>query len=275
MKKESNYRTNQVGFGLRLGFALDDYQHLYTRYRLTYRDTKKRGSVDLCTPDVPPGTNPNYSPSICDSLGKDLISSLGATYVFDNLDSPIDPTSGFRGQVAVDFAGAGGDVHYVKTEAAGYYFYPLPVMEGLVFKLKGTGGYIQGWNGDKVKINDRFFKGGPSFRGFEVSGVGPRDAADNYLGGKAYAIGTAEVMFPIWGLPESLGLSGSIFTDVGTVFDAPGAPHGDKPKLRASAGAGLIWKSPFGPLRLDVAYAFKKAKYDKDELIQFGVGTKF
>ena len=274
MKKESKYRTNQIGFGLRLGFALDDYQHLYTRYRLTYRDTKIKSGVDICSPTIGGVANPDYSPSICDSKGKDLISLLGATYVFDNLDSPLDPTSGFRGQLAVDLAGVGGDVHYIKTEAAGYYFMPL-FMDGLTLKLKATGGYIQGWNGDKVKINDRFFKGGSSFRGFEVSGVGPRDNAGNSLGGKAYAIGTVEVLFPIWGLPESLGLSGSVFTDFGTVFDAPGADFGDKPKLRASAGAGLIWKSPFGPLRLDVAYAFKKAKYDKDELIQFGVGTKF
>ncbi len=273
MKKESKYRTNQVGFGLRLGFALDDYQHLYTRYRLTYRDTKVKSGVDVCTPDIPAGTNPDYSPAICDSIGKDLISTIGATYVFDNLDNPVDPTSGFRGQVAVDFAGVGGDVHYVKTEVAGYYFHPL-FMEGMTLKLKATGGYIHGWSGDKVKINDRFFKGGPSFRGFEVAGVGPRDAADKYLGGQAYAIGTVEVLFPL-GLPESLGLTGSVFSDFGTVFDAPETNLGDKPKLRASVGAGVIWKSPFGPLRLDVAYAVKKASYDKDELIQFGVGTKF
>ena len=275
MKDESNYRTNQAGFGLRLGFALDDYQHLYTRYSFTYRNTKVKSGVDVCTPDVPPGTNPDYSPSICSLAGTDLISSIGATYVYDNLDNPIDPTSGFRGQVAVDFAGVGGDVHYIKTEAAAYYFMPL-FMDGMVLKFKATGGHIQGWSGDSVKVTDRFYKGGPSFRGFQMAGVGPRDKtpAENYVGGKDYAIGTIELMFPL-GLPDSLGLSGSVFTDVGTVFNAPDATVNDAAKLRATVGAGIIWKSPFGPLRLDVAYAFKKAKWDKTELIQFGVGTKF
>ena len=272
-KDESSYRTNSAGFGLRAGFSLDDYQKLFLRYNFEYRDTKAASGKDLCTPDVPAGTNPDYSPAVCDNLGTDYISSLGATYVFDNLDSPINPTSGFRGQVAVDFAGVGGDVHYVKTEVAGYYFMPL-FMEGMTLKLKATAGHIQGWNGDKVKISDHFFKGGPSFRGFEVAGVGPRDAADNALGGKTYAIGTVEVLFPL-GLPEALGLTGSVFSDFGTVFNESRAAMGDKPKLRASVGAGVIWRSPFGPLRLDVAYAVKKEKYDKDELIQFGVGTKF
>ena len=279
-KDESNYRTNQAGFGLRLGFPLDDYQKLYTRYSFSVRDTSIRGDaandanangiIDVCDP-----ASPEYSPSICDLRGTDYISMLGATYVYDNLDNPLDPTSGFRGQLAVDVAGVGGDVHYVKTEAAAYYFMPL-FLEGVVLKLKATGGHIEGWSGDEVKVSDRFYKGGASVRGFEVAGVGPRDTSvsRNAVGGKSYAIGTVEVMFPL-GLPEALGLSASVFSDFGTVFDAPGPGVRDDPKLRASVGAGLIWKSPFGPLRLDVAYAFAKARYDKAQLVQFGVGTKF
>ncbi len=278
LKKESDYRTNQIGFGLRAGFTLDDYQSLHLRYRLTYRDTKASdaaradddadGIMNIC--DINSG---KYSPAVCDSLGKDLISSAGLTYVFDNLDNPVNPTSGIRAQAAVDVAGLGGDVHYVKAEVAGYYFMPL-FLDGVVLKLKGTGGHVFAWNGDKLRVNDRFFKGGPSFRGFEVAGVGPRDAADNAVGGKTYAIGTVEVMFPL-GLPESLGITGAVFTDFGTVFDAPGSNARDKAVFRATVGAGLLWKSPLGPLRLDVAYALKKADWDKDELIQFGVGTRF
>ena len=278
LKKESDYRTNDVGFGLRANFSLDDYQTVYTRYRLTYRDTIASndakgdddgdGIINIC--DV---NSSKYSPAVCDSLGKDWISTLGATYVLDRLDNPANPTSGVRVQAAVDVAGLGGDVHYVRSELAGYYFMPMFV-DGLILKLKGTAGHVFAWNGDKLRVNDRFFKGGPSFRGFETAGVGPRDTAGNAVGGKTYAIGTVEVLFPL-GLPESLGLSGSVFTDFGTVYDAPGSNVQDKAVFRASVGAGLLWKSPFGPLRLDVAYAVKKASWDKTELVQFGVGTRF
>ena len=271
LKDESNFRTNQVGFGLRANFPLDDYQTLYTRYRLTYRDTKARDGVDLCSP-----ASSEYSPAVCDSLGKDLISTLGATYVLDKLDNPAEPNSGYRVQAAVDVAGLGGDVHYVRAELAGYYFMPL-FYEGVTLKLKGTGGHILAWNGDHVRVNDRFVMGGPSFRGFAVAGIGPMDDKGNYLGGESYAIGTVEVLFPL-GLPEELGLSGAVFTDFGTVFGVKrdyGTPIYDKAKLRWSVGAGLLWKSPLGPLRLNVAYAVKKASWDETELIQFGVGTRF
>jgi outer membrane protein insertion porin family len=50
---------------------------------------------------------------------------------------------------------------------------------------------------------------------------------------------------------------------------------GKKPALRASLGAGLIWDSPFGPLRLDVAWPVAKESYDKTELVRFSVGTRF
>ncbi len=277
MADESNYRTNQVGFGLRGIFPLDDYQTLYTHYRLTYRDTKAKSGKDVCSPIIGGSANPDYAPAICDSLGKDLISTLGGTYVFDNLDNPAEPTSGFRVQASLDMAGLGGDVKYVRAELAAYYFMPL-FFDGVTLKLKGTGGHVRAWGGDSLRTNDRFSMGGPSFRGFEVAGVGPRDDKDNYLGGETYAIGTLEVMFPL-GLPEELGVTGAVFTDFGTVFgvkkDYPGVTIYDAAKLRWAVGAGILWRSPLGPLRLDVAYALKKADWDKDELVQFGVGTRF
>ena len=278
LEDQSDYKTNDAGFGLRANFSLDDYQTLYTRYRLTYRNTiassdakaddDADGIINICDTN-----SSKYSPSVCDSLGKDWISTLGVTYVMDRLDNPANPTSGFRLQAALDVAGLGGTVHYVRSEVAGYYFMPL-FFDGLILKLKGTGGHVFAWNGDKLRVNDRFFKGGPSFRGFEVSGVGPRDAAGNAIGGQTYAIGTVELLFPL-GLPEDLGLSGSVFTDFGTVFDAPESGVQDKAVFRATVGAGLLWRSPFGPLRLDLAYALKKASWDKEELVQFGVGTRF
>jgi outer membrane protein insertion porin family len=109
------------------------------------------------------------------------------------------------------------------------------------------------------------------------------------IGGKTYAIGTVEVTFPV-GLPEDWGLEGAVFTDFGTVFNAPeksladgedgctaddGCTVFDSAALRASVGAGMIWQSPFGPLRLDVAWPLAKADFDKTELVRFSVGTRF
>jgi outer membrane protein insertion porin family len=133
-----------------------------------------------------------------------------------------------------------------------------------------------------VRILDRFFKGGESFRGFERSGIGPRDVSspnEDAIGGQAFAIGTAEVTFPV-GLPEEFGVRGAVFTDVGTLFDSPTAPAGSIIKgsdaaLRASVGVGILWKSPLGPVRFDLAEAILKESYDKTELFRFSIGTRF
>ena len=98
--------------------------------------------------------------------------------------------------------------------------------------------------------------------------------------------------FPL-GLPEEWGIEGAVFSDFGTVFGAPedtvlkttGTCVGgsstknctvfDTIDFRASIGAGLIWQSPFGPLRFEAAYPLMKASYDKTEWFRFSIGTRF
>jgi outer membrane protein insertion porin family len=286
LEKESSYSTQQYGGGFRFGFRVDENSTVSTKYSFIHRIVE----VD---------EDANVSWAILDSEGTSNKSMFGLNYTYDQLDNPLKPTSGYRLQSLNEFAGIGGDVRYASTELAGYYFYPL--MEGFVVKLKGTGGHMVGWGGEDVPILDRFFKGGESFRGFARSGIGPRMerqvpigsfGSTDAIGGQTYAIGTVEVSFPV-GLPEEFGVSGSVFTDFGTLFNAPENDRTpdvgkdcenfttgtcdvfDTAELRASAGVGLTWESPFGPLRIDVAYPFLKADYDKVEYFRFGIATKF
>ena len=96
--------------------------------------------------------------------------------------------------------------------------------ESIVLKLEGNAGHIEGFNGKDVPLQDRFFKGADSFRGFAQSGVGPRqignDDNTDAIGAQSYAIATAELTFPV-GLPEAWGIEGAAFTDFGTVFGTP------------------------------------------------------
>src|SRR5690606_23905182 len=92
-----------------------------------------------------------------------------------------------------------------------------------ILSVQGSSGYIAGWNGDAIRINDRFFKGGNSFRGFETAGIGPRQVVPgqassrgNALGGNFFAIGTVELTLPNY-LPEEYGIRTSLFADVGTL----------------------------------------------------------
>src|SRR5262249_43394394 len=144
---------------------------------------------------------------------------------WDGRNTPVNPTRGFDFQLQQDIAGVGGEVNYIRTEVEGGWYHGL--WPNWRLTARGNVGYIFGWGGDDVRIHDRFFKGGASFRGFDVAGVGPRQllvsTADgtildrgDALGGNAYAVGTIQLDFPL-GLPESFGLGAALFTEFGTV----------------------------------------------------------
>ena len=172
----------------------------------------------------------------------------------------------------------------------------MPIYEeSVILKLEANVGHIEGFNGKDVPLQDRFFKGADTFRGFASSGVGPRQVSNgggtDSIGAESYAIATAELTFPV-GLPEAWGIEGAAFSDFGTVFGTPEETIADgsgtcdtssgiactvfdSANLRASVGAGLIWQSPFGPLRFEVAYPILKQKFDKEEYFRFSIGTRF
>lgn len=276
----SSYKSEQIGGALRAGFRLDEYSSLNLKYGLEWQ---KLDGIDLN----------KASPAVIDSAGVMWKSSVGATYTWDNVDNPIQPTSGFRGQLDGTIAGLGGTTHYASLEAHAWYFFPV-YEDKMVLKLEGNAGHMEPLPGEKVPLQDRFFMGGDTFRGFAKSGIGPRQinnaGGTDAIGGTTYAIGTVEMTFPT-GLPEEWGIRGAVFSDFGTVFGAPeksmmtgigGKCTGpknctvfDSMDFRLSVGAGLIWQSPFGPLRLDLAYPLLKANYDETEWFQFSIGTAF
>ncbi|MBV9521918.1 MAG: BamA/TamA family outer membrane protein, partial [Alphaproteobacteria bacterium] len=133
----------------------------------------------------------------------------------------------------------------------------------------------------------RFYVGGDNLRGFATSGIGPRDdVTGDALGGNEYFTGSVTMGFPL-GLPQELGVSGRVFTDFGTLFGIdqanalfnPNTGSNDKidntSALRLSVGSGISWKSPFGPIRLDLAVPVLKQAFDKRELFRVGFGTRF
>ena len=293
---ESSYTSEQMGFALRAGFRLDEYSSINFKYGLTWRSINgiDKGSA---------------SPAVIETEGDTLKSYVASTYSWDNLDNPNRPSNGFRGQLVAEVAGLGGDVYFGSLEAHAWYFVPL-YEDSVVLKVEGNAGHVQPIGDDGVPLQDRFFKGGDTFRGFAVSGVGPRqvgnDGSTDSIGGRTYAIGTVEMSFPL-GIPEEWGIEGALFSDFGTIFnsgvDSEVAETGDckygrnspteapddagnnannvncdvfdTADFRASVGAGVIWQSPFGPLRFEAAYPLLKADYDKTEWFRFSVGTRF
>lgn len=163
------------------------------------------------------------SNSICSAVGDRSTSLIRYSYRIDNKNHPIRPTGGYDFMIKQDFAGLGGDSRYIKTEIEMSAFKQL-FFDDVIGSASWKWGFIEGFGGDPVQLSDRFRKGGNSFRGFDISGIGPRDVTNfptnikhgDSLGGQAFGIATLEVGFPT-GLPESYGLDAAVFLDAGTL----------------------------------------------------------
>ncbi len=278
----AGYADFKAGGSLRLGFALLDSLWLNTSY--------------TAMSDEVYDVDPNASLSVKQIEGTSIISSVGYSLIYDTRNNRKNPSRGFYFSAAQDFAGAGGDVNYIRSvgEARGYY----PLTKQITLVGRAIGGNIQGWNGQDVRVVDDFYKGGETIRGFATAGLGPRDkSTGDSLGGKTFYAATAEVRFPLPFIPDDLGFGGAVFADAGSVFGTDAnkfaatycAAHGSDPKcapgaylgvddsavIRASVGASLLWNSPVGPLRADFAYVLNKADFDQTQLFRFGAATKF
>jgi outer membrane protein insertion porin family len=254
------YDQFTVGGTLRMGYQITE------SLRQTLKYTLRQDTIN--------NVQPTASRFIQEETGTRNTSAVGQVLLYDKRDNRLDPTSGYFGQFGVDLAGLGGDVRYVRTLLTGGYFYPLAPQ--WVLSLTGEGGYILGLD-DVVRIEDRFFVGGDNLRGFATGGVGPRDLATNdSLGGNIYYVGTVSLGFPL-GLPQELGITGRVFSDFGSLFnlDDKGDTIADPQSVRISAGFGVSWSSPLGPIKLDFALPVKRESFDKKQFFRIGFGTRF
>ncbi len=269
----SGFASASYGGTLRAGFPINLNTYLQTRY--TIHQDNVSVTADLCDS----GT---VSITICDQRGEAFYSTVGYTLSVDKRNDPRRATRGFKFDLSQDLAGAGGDVHFLKTEADASFYHGFSA--NYILSVIGTAGYILPYAGDSVRINDRFYKGGASFRGFETAGIGPRELEfDEALGGNLYGIGTIELTFPNY-LPEQYGIRTALFSDFGTVglLDKSvlnTATAADQIKddlaLRASAGLSVFWTSPLGPIRLDFSKVLAKTSYDRPETFRFSTNTSF
>jgi len=274
-----NYKVNQLdtlvydqesnGFVLRGDYSITE--HLGHQLRYSYKDE----SVS--------NVSTTASTTIQNLEGDFTTSSLGHTLLYDKRDNRFDPREGYYLNLSQDYAGAGGNLEYLKHRGSGAYYLPI-VTKDFVLKFSGTFGYIDGI-GQDIRSNENFFLGGNNFRGFEYAGIGPRAKIDgsavggNALGGKLYYTYTTEFRFPI-GLPKELGISTSLFSDIGTLkmvdsINKESTDVVDTGSLRSSYGVSIIWASPLGPIRLDFSKVDKSEIFDRTETFRFSFGSNF
>lgn len=284
--QESGFIQRKMGGQVRLGFPIAENLWMQTAYSISrdeISDVTDNASLAIKEACGAANLNPNQNPQ-CKDSGY-WTSLVGTTISYDKRNNAANPTRGYYIEVADDFAGLGGDAQYWRVNAEGRFYYPIT--DKITFVGRAVGGMIQGWGGENVRLLDAFFKGDETIRGFDRSGYGPRDLSSqnqDALGGQKYWAATAEVRFPIPYVPDDLGISGAVFADAGSLWDATGGAKealeatgglGDSSSVRSSVGASLMWNSPVGPLRMDFAKVLTKESYDQTQFFRFGGQTRF
>jgi outer membrane protein insertion porin family len=186
-----------------------------------------------------------------------------------------------------DIAGIGGNVNFIRTTADTRNYYEL--FPDIIGVLHLQGGVMNGWGGQNVRMLDNFQMGPNLVRGFAPSGIGPRDitpyTTQDALGGTMFWGASVEAQTPLYFLPKEVGIKLAVYADAGSLWNYQAETSwaatgetlqiGDDKSIRSSVGVGLIWDSPLGPLRFDLAYALTKQTYDRTQFFRFSGGTKF
>jgi outer membrane protein insertion porin family len=233
------------------------------------------------------------------ATGPTWTSSVGYSLDYNTLDNNKNPTDGLLIDFKQDFAGVGGDVSYLKSAIDAKYYTPL--VADIVGLIHLQGGTLNSVGNSQLRMLDQFQMGSNLIRGFAPNGIGPRDltfypytGTGDALGGTKYWGASAELQMPFWFLPKEVGLKGAVYADAGSLWDyqgptswaatgevnSPTCPtcgmqYDNSNVIRTSVGVGLIWQSPFGPLRFDYAVPLTKGKYDVVQQFKFGGGTSF
>ena len=297
----ASYETSTIGTNLRLGFALTEELSLQPHYSL-YRQEIGLDPLYNCYPAVTGVCQPAALPIRKElAAGPVVVSMLGYTANYNTLDNNKSPTSGLFASLTQDVAGVGGDVNFIRSTAeVRNYYEVLPDVVGVV---KVQGGNVAGWGSKDLRMLDHFQMGPNLVRGFKPGGLGPRDltpgTTNDALGGTMFWGTSLEFQTPLYFLPKDIGIKIATFADAGSVWAYKGpttytqttTPEsldvglGGANMIRSSVGVGLIWDSPLGPLRFDLAYPLKKycatstaggsEVCDRTEIFRFGGGTKF
>jgi outer membrane protein insertion porin family len=299
------YRQETIGGGFRFGVPVREDLGLQLRYSI-YRQKIDLDQVLMNCNNVNPDNVTTFPTPTCYAdgeasaavkqqvqAGPALVSLVGYGLVYNTLDNNRNPTRGLSVDIRQDFAGVGGDVNFIRTTGDARYYYEL--LSDIISVMRVQGGHVMGWGDKDLRMLDHFQMGPNLVRGFQTAGIGPRDmtvgTTNDALGGTMYWGASFEVQVPIFGLPKDFGMRFAMFADAGSVWGYKGPTQfanglsvttvdvngndTNAMKVRSSVGAGIIWDSPFGPIRIDYAFPLTKDPNDRIQELRFSGGTKF
>jgi len=251
MEREyDSYDLDTTGTGFTLGYPLWERVRGYIGYEYSDQNVKN--------------VETTASQYIKDQEGNTTSSGVTVSLSRNTTDDWMFPSKGSKNRISVEHKGTilQGDTSFTKYNASSSWFFPLPLDN--VFGMRGRAGYMHGNEGKEIPVFDRFYLGGMnSLRG--LRSVGPKDSAGDAIGGKTMVNFNAEIIFP---LIKDAGMKGVVFFDTGNAWES-GYHLGD---MRKTAGLGVRWYSPIGPLRLEWGHVLDRKDDEASNRWEFTIG---
>ena len=257
----ADYSIVSTGLGVRFGIPYTEEDRIFLG--LSFEDSKLSGDPESPNWDEFRNEFGNQANSVLASIG----------WARDSRDSGLAPTSGRYQFLNLDYGTPIGDLEYLRLTYGDQYFYP--VSKRITLALNADLGFGTGLFGKPYPAIKNFYAGGiGSVRGFSSSSIGPRsETTKDAIGGSKKIVFNTELLFPLPGMSQDRSIRIFTYFDAGSVWGDDQTPEFSD--LRASAGVGLSWFSPVGPLKLSFGQPIKKKDGDETESFQFQIGSSF
>jgi len=256
----SQYSSKTYGAAVAFGIPISEADSLNVGFRYEHTDL----TLDQNSPPI-------YYAYVAEfgSITNSFILSAG--WSRDTRDDIIYPTKGTLQSALGEWGLPPGDLSYYKLNYLVQNFWPI--YGDFVLMLRGDVGYGDGYGGKPLPFFKAFYAGGVgSVRGFDTASLGPKDIFGNATGGKRKIVGNAELFYPV--LKGDKSVRASVFFDAGQIY-VNGNIEPLYESFRYSAGVGLAWNSPVGPLKFSYGIPLNEKPGDKIQRFQFQVGTVF
>jgi outer membrane protein insertion porin family len=262
-REYDDFTKDSTGAAFRLGHPLYEEWRIY--YGYTISDTELSDINEA-----------NVNSAILQSKDINILSMPEIGLVRDTRDKSFSPTKGSRNSINVSYAGGpfGGDAEFTKVEGSSAWWFPM--VWSTVFHAKLAAGQAFENEDNKLPVYEKFFLGGMnSIRGFESASISPVDQYGDKVGGDKMWYGTVSIIFPLF---KDMGMDAEIFHDFGNVY-GEGIPGDDDSwdfsDYKKTAGVGLMWASPLGPIRLAWGFNLDKKDGEDSSNWDFSMGGSF
>ena len=256
----SSYTLNELGLNASYGIPISEYAKFTNGFKLA--------SVDLKCGAV----LASYESDQCSKGTKDIDFSFISSINENSLNDSMFPTDGRTNNLKLDIGLPMSDLKYYKVDVSHSSYYP--VLDNLTWKINGSLGFLDSYGSEGAPFYKKYFGGGSSsIRGFDFNSLGPKYPNNAVKGGEVSLLSSTSLISPITFIDDSENMRMGAFIDMGSITES--ISDFSFSDIRASAGVGVSWYTPIGPIAAYWSKPIISKSTDSLQNFSFNLGASF